>query len=62
MKDKDSTIKSLPVLLKLIEDNKWEPRITAENSSVQVSLATLYDLICYVERRKMMSWKHLNKK
>ena len=52
MTDKDSTIKSLPILLKLIEDNRRKPRITAENLSVQVSLATLYDLMGYVERKK----------
>ena len=52
MTDKDSTIKSLPILLKLIEDNRRKPRITAENLSVQVSLAILYDLMGYVERKK----------
>lgn len=49
--DEESTIKSLPILLNVIEDNKKKSRLSAENTTVQISLATIYDLITYWEQK-----------
>lgn len=49
--DEDLTIKSLPMLLNVIEDNKKKSRLSAENTIVQINLATIYDLITYWEQK-----------
>lgn len=49
--DKDLTIKSLPMLLNVIEDNKKKSRLSAENTTIQISLATIYDFMVYMEQK-----------
>ena len=49
--DEDLTIKSLPILLKMMEDNKKKSRLSAENTTVQISLATIYDFMVYMEQK-----------
>ena len=44
-------IESLPILLKLMEDNKKKSRLSAENKVVQISLATIYDFMVYMEQK-----------
>ena len=50
--DEELTIKSLPILLKVIEDSGFDPRAMAEATTIHVSLAVLYDLIAYIEQKK----------
>lgn len=50
--DEELTIKSLPILLKVIEDSGFDPRVKAEATTIHVSLAVLYDLITYIEQKK----------
>ena len=47
----DLTIKSLPMLLNIIEDNKKKSRLSAENTTIQISLATIYDFMVYMEQK-----------
>ena len=47
----DLTIKSLPMLLNVIEDNKKKSRLSAENTTVQISLATIYDFMVYMKQK-----------
>ena len=49
--NEELTIKALPMLLNVIEDNKKKSRLSAENTTVQISLATIYDLITYWEQK-----------
>lgn len=49
--DEDVTITSLPILLNMIEDNKKKSRLSAENTTVQISLATIYDFMVYMEQK-----------
>ena len=49
--DKDLTIKSLPMLLNVIEDNKKKSRLSAENTTIQISLETIYDFMVYMEQK-----------
>ena len=49
--DENLTIKSLPMLLNIIEDNKKKSRLIAENTTVQISLATIYDFMVYMEQK-----------
>ena len=44
-------IKSLPMLLNVIEDNKKKSRLSAENTTIQISLATIYDFMVYMEQK-----------
>lgn len=45
------TIKSLPMLLNVIEDNKKKSRLSAENTTIQINLATIYDFMVYMEQK-----------
>lgn len=47
----DLIIKSLAMLLNAIEDNKKKSRLSAENTTVQISLATIYDFMVYLEQK-----------
>ena len=49
--DEEVTITSLPILLNMIEDNKKKSRLSAENTTVQISLATIYDFMVYMEQK-----------
>lgn len=49
--NEELTIKSLPILLKVIEDSGFDSRVKAEATTVHVSLAVLYDLIAYIEQK-----------
>ena len=49
--NEDLTIKSLPMLLSVIEDNKKKSRLSAENTTVQISLATIYDFMVYMKQK-----------
>lgn len=49
--NKELTITSLPILLNIIEDNKKKSRLSAENTTVQISLATIYDFMMYMEQK-----------
>ena len=44
-------IKSLSILLEVVEDNKKKSRLSAENTTVQISLATIYDFMMYMEQK-----------
>ena len=50
--DEESTIKSLPILLNVIEDSGFDSRAMVEATTIHVSLAVLYDLIAYIEQKK----------
>ena len=50
--EEESTIKSLPILLNVIEESGFDPRVKAEATPIHVSLAVLYDLIAYIEQKK----------
>ena len=47
----DLTITSLQILLNVIADNKKKSRLSAENTTVQISLATIYDFMVYMEQK-----------
>lgn len=49
--NEELTISSLPILLNVIEDNKKKSRLSAENTTVQISLATIYDFMMYMEQK-----------
>lgn len=49
--NEELTITSLPILLNIIEDNKKKSRLSAENTTVQLSLATIYDFMMYMEQK-----------
>ena len=49
--NEELTINSLPILLNILEDNKKKSRLNAENTTVQISLATMYDFMVYMEQK-----------
>lgn len=49
--NEEPIIKSLPILLNVIEDNKKKSRLSAENTTVQISLAIIYDFMVYMEQK-----------
>ena len=49
--NEELTINSLPILLNILEDNKKKSRLNAENTTVQISLATMYDFMGYMEQK-----------
>lgn len=49
--NEELTIKSLPILLEIIKDNKKKSRLSAENTTMQISLATIYDFMMYMEQK-----------
>lgn len=49
--NEELTIKSLPMLLEIIEDNKKKSRLNAENTTMQISLATIYDFMMHMEQK-----------
>lgn len=49
--DKDLTIKSLPMLLNVMRGNKKKSRLSAENTTIQISLAIIYDFMVYMQQK-----------